>query len=76
MTDTTANKRHVKLQKIALQPLRSFENQQKDNFMSSSTTFQEPAILQHWKAIHQHAVILAVLDSIHDLIHYFVPGFL
>lgn len=38
MTDTTANKCHVKLQNIALRQLKSFEKQEKDNFMRSSTT--------------------------------------
>lgn len=75
MTDTTANNYHVKLQNVALQPLESFQNQQKDNFMRSSTTFQETAILQHQRATHHSTVILAALDSIHYFIHYLVLGF-
>lgn len=75
MTDATANKCHIKLENIALQPLKSFENQKKDNFMRSSTTFQKAAILQHLRATHHSTVILAALDSIHCLIHYLVLGF-
>jgi len=44
------------------------------NFMGSSTTLQEAAILQHQRAIHHGTVILAALDSIHCLIHYLVLG--
>lgn len=75
MTDTTTNKHHVTLQHVALRPLQSFENQQEDNFMRSSITFQEAAILQHQRTIHHSTVTLAALDSIHYLIHYLVHGF-